>query len=254
MGKKWVGFYFFQMTSEAGICMLSVIIPTYNEEEHIGRLLVSLRPQLAEGDEIVVVDSRSSDRTAEIAQRHGARIVSEPKKGNGLARTAGAAAAKNGIIVFVDADCVPSKDFIARIKKHFSSPRIVAVGGLDLYQSDSGLSRLIYDTFSRSVFYTAKLTHMLTGKYWLASNNCAYRKEVFLSAGGYRSVICEDTDLTRRLPPSRHVVYDSRLAVSLSDRRFKKDGFFGTVGLWGKSNIAAWTGKGVDSSGYKTSY
>ncbi len=234
--------------------MLSVIIPTYNEEEFIGRLLTALRPQLGEGDEIVIVDSHSSDRTAEIAARHGARIILEPKNGNGLARTAGAAAARNGIVVFVDADCLPAQDFIPRIKNHFKSPKIVAVGGLDLYESDSGLSRLVYDTFSRTVFYTAMLTHRLTGRYWLASNNSAYRKDVFLAAGGYRSVICEDTDLTRRLAPSPHVVYDSALAVSLSDRRFKKDGFWGTVGLWGRSNIAAWSGRGRDSSGYKTSY
>jgi glycosyltransferase involved in cell wall biosynthesis len=234
--------------------MLSVIIPTYNEEGNIGTLLERLHPQLERGDEMVVVDSYSSDRTAEIAKSSGARVVLEPKRGNGLARTAGAEAARNEIIVFVDADCVPSRDFLARIRKHFTSKDVVAVGGLDLYSSDSGARKFIYDAFSRTVFYTAKLTHMLTGRYWLASNNSAYRKDVFLSVGGFRSVICEDTDLTRRLPPSRHVVYDSRLEVSLSDRRFRKEGFLGTIGLWGKSNLAAWTGKGVDSSGYKTEY
>ncbi len=234
--------------------MLRIVIPTYNGEEHIGGLLESLRAQLAEGDEIIVVDSRSHDRTAEIARRHGARVIEEPKRGNGLARTAGARAARNGIVVFVDADCVPSGGFLARIRRHFASQETVAVGGLDLYHSDSGLKRLVYDTFSRSVFFSAMLTHALTGRYWLASNNSAYRKDVFLSAGGYRSVICEDTDLTRRLPPSRHVVYDARLVLSLSYRRFKKDGFLSTISLWGRSNIAAWTGRGADSSAYKTSY
>ncbi|MFH0884384.1 MAG: glycosyltransferase [Candidatus Micrarchaeota archaeon] len=234
--------------------MLSVIIPTYNEEGSIGTLLKCLNPQLVRGDEVIVVDSYSSDRTAEIAKGLGARVVLQPKRGNGLARTAGAEAARNGIIVFVDADCVLSKDFLQRVRRHFSSKDVVAVGGLDLYSSDSGVRKFVYDTFSRTVFYTAKLTHLLTGRYWLASNNCAYRKDIFLSVGGFRSVICEDTDLTRRLPPSRHVVYDSRLEVSLSDRRFRKEGFLGTIGLWGKSNIAAWTGKGRDSSGYKTKY
>ncbi len=234
--------------------MLSVIIPTYNEEAHIGALLENLRPQLERGDEIVVVDSYSGDRTAEIAKGKGARVVLEPKRGNGLARTAGAEAARNGVIVFVDADCVPSRDFLARIRRHFASKDVVAVGGLDLYSSDSGARKFVYDMFSRTVFLTARLTHLITGKYWLASNNSAYRRDVFLSVGGFRSVICEDTDLTRRLPPSRNVIYDSRLEVSLSDRRFRKEGFWGTVGLWGRSNIAAWTGKGVDSSGYKTEY
>jgi glycosyltransferase involved in cell wall biosynthesis len=234
--------------------MLSVIIPTYDEEEHIGRLLGSLHPQLHEGDEMIVVDSYSKDRTVEVARGFGAKIVLEPKRGNGLARTAGAHAASNPIVIFVDADCVPSNDFMARVRRHFSAPEVVAVGGLDLYHSDSGARKFVYDTFSRTVFYTAKLTHAMTGKYWLASNNCAFRKDVFLDAGGYRSVICEDTDLTRRLAPSRNVVYDSGLKVSLSDRRFRKDGFISTVGLWGRSNIAAWMGRGRDSAQYKTKY
>jgi glycosyltransferase involved in cell wall biosynthesis len=235
-----------------GPLMLSVIVPTFNEEEHIGRLLDILKPQLQEGDEILIVDSHSTDRTADIARSSGATIIEEPKNGNGLARTAGARAAKNGIIVFVDADCVPSGDFISRIKRHFISPETVAVGGLDLYHSDSSVRKLFYDAFSRSVFYYAMLTHKLTGRYWLASNNCAFRKDVFLAAGGYRSVICEDTDLTRRLPPSKHAVYDSGMLVSLSDRRFRKEGFIKTLVLWGKGNLKAWMGKGVDSSSYKT--
>jgi len=231
--------------------MLSIIVPTYNEEEHIERLLVNLKPQLREGDEIVVVDSHSRDRTADIAKKHGARVVLRPKQGNGIARTEGAKAAKNDIVVFVDADCITADDFAHRIRTHFSSPEIVAAGGLDLYSSDSTISKFTYDTYSRIVFYFARLMHLVTGKYWFASNNSAYRKKVFLDAGGYDSVICEDTDLTRRLPPSRHVIYDSRMWVELSDRRFKSDGFLRTLGLWTKSNLAAWTGRGKDSSKYK---
>lgn len=234
--------------------MLSIIIPTYNEEEYIGRLLECLRPQLTESDELIVVDSYSSDRTVDIAKKYGARIILEPKNGNGLARNAGAKAARNDIIVFVDADCIPSNDFAERIRNHFRSPEVLAVGGLDLYHSDSSVRRVIYNTFSRTVFYTAMITHALTGKYWFASNNCAYRKDVFLGAGGFRSVICEDTDLTRRLPPSKNVVYDSKLRLLLSDRRFRKHGFLSTLGLWGKGNIAAWMGRGMDSSNYKTAY
>lgn len=231
--------------------MLSFIIPTYNEEENIEALLKALRPQLEEGDEIVVVDSYSKDRTAKIAKRYGAKVVLQAKRGNGLARTAGARKAKNDIVVFMDADCLPSPDFASRVRKHFSEASLVAVGGLDLYHSDSGTWKFIYDTFSKSVFYSAWLAHSLTGKYWLASNNCAFRKHVFLRAGGYRSVICEDTDLTSRLPPSKNVKYDRKLRLSLSDRRFRKDGFFRTLRLWAWGNMTAALGKGIDSSGYR---
>lgn len=231
--------------------MLSFIIPTLNEEKCIGPLLKALNAQLGGGDEIIVVDSHSRDRTQEIARKHRAKVLLQPKNGIGLAKTAGAREARNGILVFMDADCTPSPDFAARIRKHFSDPKVLAVGGLDLYQSDSGAWRALYDAFSRATFHSARLAHALTGRYWMAANNCAYRKRHFFSAGGFRSVVCEDTDLARRLPPSKNVIYDGRLVLTLSDRRFREHGFFRTVAFWGISNIAAMMGSGVSTRGYR---
>jgi len=229
--------------------MLSIIVPTLNEEEHIRALMEALGPQLAKGDEVIVVDAYSKDRTAEIARKHKARVVLHPKSGVGLARTKGAEAAKNGVLVFLDADCIPSDDFAHRIRKHFRGGKTVAVGGLDLYNSDSGLWKFVYNTYSKGIFHSARITHFITGKYWVAANNCAIRKDLFFKAGGYRSVICEDMDLMKRLPASRDVVYDGNLVMLLSDRRFSEIGFFRTVALWGWSNIAAWVGDGVDVMG-----
>lgn len=231
--------------------MLSFIIPTLNEEKYIDALLKDLNAQLGEGDEIIIVDSHSKDKTKEIAARHRAKILLQPKNGIGLAKTAGAKAAKNGILVFMDADCTPSPYFAERIRTHFSDPKVLAVGGLDLYHSDSGIWKAVYDTYSRSCFHVARLTHALTGKYWMAANNCAFRKDHFFRAGGFRSVVCEDTDLVRRLPPSKDVVYDSRLVLTLSDRRFRQHGFFRTVGFWGLSNISAMMGSGLGTDGYR---
>ena len=231
--------------------MLSFIIPTLNEEKYLGALLTGLNAQLDEGDEIIVVDSHSRDRTQEIAARHRAKILLQPKNGIGLAKTAGAKAAKNEIVVFMDADCAPSPDFAARIRTHFSDPKVLAVGGLDLYHSDSRFWKAVYNVYSRSCFHAARFTHALTGRYWMAANNCAFRKEHFFRAGGFRSVVCEDTDLVRRLPPSRDVVYDGGLVLTLSDRRFREHGFFRTVGFWGWSNIAAMMGKGLSTDGYR---
>jgi glycosyltransferase involved in cell wall biosynthesis len=231
--------------------MLSFIIPTLNEEKHIGALLKHLNAQLGEGDEIIIVDSHSRDRTREIAAHYKAKVMHQPKSGIGLAKTAGARAARNSIVVFMDADCVPCVDFAERIRNHFSNPDVLAVGGLDLYHSHSQLRKAIYDAYSRSCFHAARLTHAVTGKYWMAANNCAFRKSHFLRAGGFRSVVCEDTDLVRRLPPSRNVAYDSGLVLTLSDRRFREHGFLRTVGFWGISNISAIMGSGLSTDGYR---
>jgi len=231
--------------------MLSFIIPTLNEEEHIDALLSGLMPQLMGDDEVIVVDAHSKDRTPDIVRNHGASLVLHPKSGVGLARTRGAKEAKNNVLVFLDADSVLVRDFADRIRKHFSRPEIVAAGGLDLYHSDSRLWKALYNTYSVALFHSANVTHKLTGKYWIPANNCAIRKDLFFQVGGYRSVICEDSDLMRRLPASPNVVYDHKLALTLSDRRFRQDGFFRTLGVWWMSNMSAWFGKGKDvNAGY----
>jgi glycosyltransferase involved in cell wall biosynthesis len=231
--------------------MLSFIIPTLNEERHIEPLLRHLSPQLEGKDEIIIVDSFSKDRTVEIAKGYGARVITQPKSGIGLAKTEGARNAKNDIFVFMDADCVASRGFVERIKSHFSDPKVAAVGGLDLYSSDSGLWRFLYNTYSRGVFHSSRLTHTLTGKFWIPANNSAYRKDVFFSVGGFRSVVCEDTDMMHRMPPSRNVVYDPDLVLTLSDRRFRENGFFRTLALWGWSNVTCLAGNGTSTKGYR---
>ncbi len=234
--------------------MLSIIIPTLNEEEHIGSVLQDLRPQLREGDELIVVDSHSDDRTVEIAKSHGARILMQPKNGNGLARTEGAKIAKNDIVVFIDADSKVPSGFTRRLRGHFTDPDLIVVGGLDLYYSDSKAWKFVYDTYSRIIFLMARANHLITKECWVPSNNSAFRRDVFLEAGGYRSVICEDSDLMRRMPRTRKIIYDSKLTVDLSDRRFRQNGFFRTVALWGWSNLSLILGGRVSSTDYKKGY
>jgi glycosyltransferase involved in cell wall biosynthesis len=232
--------------------MLSFIIPTLNEEEHIGELLGSLRPQLSHEDEVIVVDSYSKDRTVDLAQEYGARVLLQPKNGIGLAKTEGAKNAKNDIFVFMDADCTAPAGFAQRIKGHFKDPDVLAVGGLDLYQSDSKIWKTIYDTYSRGVYHSSRINHALTGKYFIPANNSAYRKELFFMKGGFRSVVCEDTDMMLRMPARRKgIVYDDKMMLTLSDRRFREDGFFRTVALWGWSNAVAVFGKGKSTEGYR---
>lgn len=232
--------------------MLSIIIPTYNEEEHIGRLLDALNTQKGNEDEIIVVDSYSKDRTAEIAEEKGAKVLLKEKKGIGLAKTEGSKHAKNHLLVHLDCDCVPHPDFLDRIKSHFKNdPTLIALCGIDLYHSESGFWKVLYNAYSVPVFWLAKVTHRITGKYWLAANNNVIRKDVFFSVGGYRSVVCEDNDLMKRLPPSRNVKYDPDLVVTLSDRRFREDGFIRTVFLWSVANLKVWFGEGMGTDGYR---
>lgn len=82
---------------------VSVIIPTYNEAQAIGRVLADLPSDLA--TEVIVVDSNSNDGTAEIAAKMGARVVREPRRGYGRACLTGLAHTNRpDVVVFLDGD------------------------------------------------------------------------------------------------------------------------------------------------------
>lgn len=82
---------------------VSVIIPVLNEEGAIANVINDIPKELVQ--EIIVVDNGCTDRTAEIARKHGAKVVVEPRKGYGRACLTGIANVnKADIVVFLDGD------------------------------------------------------------------------------------------------------------------------------------------------------
>lgn len=82
---------------------VSIIIPTHNEAQSIGRVLADIPTDLA--TEVIVVDSNSNDGTPEIAAKLGARVVQEPLRGYGRACLTGIAnASAPDVVVFLDGD------------------------------------------------------------------------------------------------------------------------------------------------------
>lgn len=97
--------------------LVSIIIPTYNEQKVIADCLLSLRNQTYKSVEIIVIDDGSTDKTREIVASlqssvSGLKLDSQNHKGPGPARNLGATKAKGEILVFVDADMTFDKNFI----------------------------------------------------------------------------------------------------------------------------------------------
>jgi GT2 family glycosyltransferase len=97
--------------------MISFIIPAWNEEALIGATVEALHAAaIAAGRpyEIIVVNDDSSDRTAEIAQSAGARVITVQKRQIAAVRNAGAREAQGDILIFVDADTILPEPTLCR--------------------------------------------------------------------------------------------------------------------------------------------
>ena len=102
-----------------GDSTVSVVIPARNEEATVGVIVTTIRSNLMQSvqlvDEVIVVDSRSTDGTAAVARAAGAVVVSQedmtrglpPMRGKGDALWAGLAATSGDVVAFVDADVDP---------------------------------------------------------------------------------------------------------------------------------------------------
>ncbi|MDP1728701.1 MAG: glycosyltransferase family 2 protein [archaeon] len=107
--------------------LVSVIIPTYNEEEEIGHCLKSLNEQSFQNFEIIIIDDGSTDKTCEIVRKFkNVALLKGKHKGSGFSRNLGARQAKGKILIFIDADMTFDKDYIKNlIKPIFKDKNII---------------------------------------------------------------------------------------------------------------------------------
>lgn len=199
--------------------MLSIIIPTYNEEEYLPRLLASIRSQRFDGYEIVVADNRSTDRTREIATRFGARVVDGGMPGPG--RNLGARAAKGDLLLFLDADVIlPDVDWLADKVEQFERRNLDAATCLI-----KPLDGKLIDAFSHNVYNAHMLAMQFVHEH--APGFCIFaRKSLHDAIGGFDETVmlAEDHDYVRRASEfgKFRVLTGARIRVSV--RRFERDG------------------------------
>ena len=157
----------------------SVVIPAYNEEKLLGRLLDSLavaRNAYGPGDaiEVIVADNVSTDRTAEIAAARGCRVATVDKRVIAAVRNGGARVACGEILAFVDADSQVHPRTFFEIDRALATGRVVGgATGVTLERRSPGIV-MAYLT----MLPIALLTGMDTGVVFT-------RRRDFEELGGY---------------------------------------------------------------------
>lgn len=205
--------------------MISVIIPTFNEEANITACLKSLSHQTLPRDEyeIIVVDGNSKDSTCELAREYADEVMTQTSKKVGGARNDGVLRAEGDIIATTDADCIIPPEWLEIIKNDFKSHDIVQLYGT-VYPIEEGIkhkiSLMAANTFSRIGYYTRSL-------YYTLGCNTAFDKNAFIKAGMYQCIDAgDDLEIARRMRKIGRVMLDDRMKVGFSMRRFQQ---FGTI-------------------------
>ncbi|MCM2466697.1 glycosyltransferase [Methanoculleus oceani] len=211
--------------------MISIVVPTYNEEQNIERCLRSLADQTVprETYEIIVVDGNSKDRTRELAEPLADRVFIQTSKRVGGARNDGAMAASGEIVATTDADCILPRDWVERIERTFAERDIVQLYGT-VYPIEGGfrnkLSLLGANIFSRLGYYTRTI-------YFTLGCNTAFDRDAFLRAGMYRCIDAgDDLEIAQRMRKLGKVYLDTGLAVGFSMRRYQQFGTLKSILEW----------------------
>lgn len=134
---------------------ISVIIPTLNCEKTIENLLKRLKYQTQKADEIIVVDSESDDRTVEIAEKEGAKLIKIKRKdfNHGGTRNLAVENATGDIVIFLTQDALPYDEyFIEYIIKPLENEDVVAAYGRQMVDEKA----IPTEIFARRFNYSEK--------------------------------------------------------------------------------------------------
>lgn len=204
--------------------MISIVIPTLNEEKCMRACLESLQKQhFQKPYEIIVVDGHSTDKTAAIASEYTDRVLLLPPKGPGMARNYGATQAKYDIVAFIDADCIAPPNWLSEIERSFSDQKLIGLGGVLRPQEGLLLDKIMFKVNSD---WWVRLSGLF-GIYQLYGNCCAYRKNKFFELKGFNTNVSfwEDTELSMRMKKLGKLRIDGNWYVETSTRRFRQMGY-----------------------------
>lgn len=123
--------------------IVALVVTAHDEESMIERRLENLRALAYPADrlELVVTDDASTDRTAELAEAAGARVVRNPRGGKVAAQNAAVRSSEAEIVAFSDANCAWAPDALRKLVRNFADPDVAYVCGRLNITNDDGRNK-----------------------------------------------------------------------------------------------------------------
>lgn len=223
--------------------ILSIIIPTYNEEEYLPILLESIKNQHFKDYEIIVADADSNDKTREIANKYGCKIVEGGLPGVG--RNNGAKVAQGEYLLFLDSDLKLTEDYLSDVIYEFKMERL----GIGITQmeplSEKTADKILHDLANWFMIASEAVKPHGAGCYGIIS-----KKSLHDACGGFDENLTfgEDTDYIERLAKKERFKVLRNAKIGVSTRRLEEEGLYTLLRQYGKSTLNDFRGKRTDAS------
>lgn len=201
---------------------VSVVIPNYNGEEILRKNLPKVLEAVGDA-EVIVVDDTSTDRSLEVLNSFEKNIkVIKSNRNLGFSSTInkGVQEAKGDIVILLNTDVVPEKDFLKPLLRHFEDGKIFAVGCMDKSIEDDKvvLRGRGIGQWKRGFLAHSRGEVDKTSTLWVNGGSGAFRKSIWRELGGfdelYNPFYWEDIDLSyRALKSGYKIVFEPKSIV-----------------------------------------
>ncbi len=224
--------------------LISIIIPSLNEEKLLPKTLSQFSPELKEkfNIEIIVSDGGSTDTTLEIASKFADIIVQAnpgEKQNISKGRNAGAKKANGDLLYLMNADTRISnlEEFFVTTINTFKNANYLALScRFKVFPEEEIFSDKLFHSFYNNYAHLLNVVGMGMGR-----GEChMVRKSIFLKTGGYNENLAagEDYDLYRRIKKLGKIKFFRNLVVYESPRRYRKYGYISVFSDWTKNSIS----------------
>lgn len=223
--------------------ILSIIIPTYNEEEYLPVLLESIEKQSFGDYEVIIADANSKDRTREIAEEHGCIVVDGGLPAVG--RNNGAKVAKGEYLLFLDSDLELTDDYLRNALYEFRMERAGIAITQMLPMSQKVEDKLFHDFANYFMIGVENIKPHGAGCYGII-----VKKELHDECGGFNEELSfgEDTEYIERLAEKDRFKVLRNAKVGVSTRRLEEEGIETLIRQYGRSTVNDFLGKRTDAS------
>lgn len=222
---------------------LSIIIPTFNEEDYLPNLLESIKRQDFQDYEVIVADAGSTDKTREIAKEFGCKIVEGGLPAVG--RNRGAEVAQGEYFLFLDSDVILTKDYLELCLNEFQEREL----GIAITQiaplSDGFLNKITHDFANFFMRKVEKIKPHGAGCYGIVTT-----KKLHEEVEGFDEDLDfgEDTDYIERIGAISQFKVLRSPKLLVSTRRLQEEGLRNVAFKYVKSTFYQFRGKQVTAA------